>query len=53
MRFTISRRKPLYCEFVIKELRANVPMNITGATDDLTTLVEQLMSFEITSKHIR
>jgi len=28
-------------------------LEVGGATDDLTTLVEQLMSFEITSKHIR
>ena len=28
-------------------------LELGGATDDLTTLVEHLMSFEITSKHIR
>jgi len=39
MRFTIPRGKPFYCEFVIKEPGANIPMNVTGATG-VFTLVE-------------
>lgn len=32
MRFTIHEGKDFYCEFVIKEPGASVPMDVTGAT---------------------
>ena len=36
MKYTIPKGRPFYCEFVIKEPGASVPLDITGATGKFT-----------------